>query len=97
MLIPAKKSFSEEIKHKKDKTIITHYQLTEHIKQNVRKISKNGDGWSQDREYKHIARIPAILFLKISHIIAPNGRIDEKLFAKWLNTDEGREYKVSNL
>lgn len=96
MLIPEKKSYwLDGIEYQSDKVIFTHVQQVDHIQKSISDIRESKEGHSYRKEYKHIARIPDLLFLKIQHIIAPEGRIDEKALNKWLATDEGRPYRVA--
>lgn len=76
------------VKNDGDKTIFTHAQnVTPDLEfcHEMRKDTNNG--WSRDRNYRHIARIPDTLFL--SH---PEWMQDPSLITKWLRTDEGKQF-----
>lgn len=77
---------------KGDKTIFTHAQnVTPDMEFAHEMRQDSGNGWSKDRNYRHIGRIPETLFL--SH---PDWMKDPDLILKWLRTDEGKLFATVN-
>jgi len=81
-----------DVGYEKDKFIFRHVQNVDVIKRRVQRIKHgNEKGWSTGKEFKMIASVPELEFLK-----HPEWATDEKALYRWLNSDEGRDYKVSN-
>lgn len=97
MVFGKKESYRlNEIRDEKDGTIFEHVQRVDHIIESAQAIRKEGnEGFSKSREMQHVARIPHMTFLANAHIFAPGGQVDEKALLNWLNTDEGRPYRVT--
>ncbi len=98
MVIKKRKSYFNKLRiddKNPDLIRIDRFQYVDHIKEAVKFIRENSDnGFSKEREFQHVAKIPDYVFNKNAHIFAPDGRLDEKAFFKWLNSDEGIPYRV---
>ena len=95
MLFRSNKAIADgliEQEYKGDKFVFTHAQKIDPVLNRVELLRKNTDkGWTQQKEFKLIASVPTIEYL--NH---PEWYHDDAAFVKWLNTDYGSQFKVSN-
>lgn len=76
------------VENKGDKTIFHHAQNVTPIMEQAHQLREaDGNGWSKDRNYRHIGMIPETLFLS-----NPDWLKDPSLMVKWLKTDEGKQF-----
>jgi hypothetical protein len=70
-----------------------HVQNVDNVAQEASDIrhSVNAGGWSDDKEWKWVGHIPVITML--NH---PEWNNDREAMLKWLNTEFGSRYKISN-
>ena len=82
-----------DVEYDKDQFKFTHAQYLPPTWKEVAELKMNqaSDGFSQERTQRHIGRIPAMIFLK-----HPEWSHDPSLIEKWLKTEEGKRYQVSN-
>ena len=96
MIVRSNKIFDGLIStdYKGGKFTFTHAQNIDdsaRIASDLRKATDETKGWSKSKEFKLIASIPMLEYVK-----HPEWVEDRKALLKWLKTDYGSLFKVSN-
>jgi len=75
--------------------ITHHIQDNKPIKKYCHEIRLGLDkSFSRNRFAMPVASIPSLVFFKYKHFTNEDGSLNWKEINRWLQTDEGREYKI---
>ena len=79
-----------DVQYQKDKIVFTHVEHIDPYMQFAYEARKNpNNGFSKDRTWRHIARIPVLEVIK-----HPEWFHDSKALKKWLKSPEGERFRV---
>lgn len=77
----------------RDKTIFTHVQDVAPIQQYVKHLRENSDrGFTQGRTLQHVGEIPDVVYFAHPEFYGEDGAEE---MIKWLKSDEGRPYRIT--
>lgn len=83
------------IKNVNDKTIYTHAYKVDDIALNCKELRKDpNNGFSKDRGFRLIARIPFAAFLEKKELTNDDGTVNVKAMKKYLKSPEGEIFRA---
>lgn len=86
--------FLHDIEAEKDKLKFLHVQNVAPVMAEVADIRKNSDrGFTQGRTLQHVGKIPDAIFFAHPEFYGEDGPDN---MIKWLKTEEGRPYRITD-
>lgn len=82
--------------YKGDNLIAHHVQFVSPHQELVHNIVTDGaNGWTHERKFQQLAHVPDLLWVKLEKRYGEGWYRNDQAFSKWLNSEEGKPYKIA--